>query len=117
MHTFADALTLVDGIDGAGVVLDLGHVWWEHGLAELIRDHVEEVVSVQVTDVDTMALDDVRYERAPLGTGDVPVASLVGALESSGYRGWYENETVVRTPRDARLEMLRASREWFEALP
>ena len=117
VHTLAHALTLVDGIDGAGVVLDLGHVWWEHGLDDLIREHVDAVVSVQVTDVDRAALDDIRYERAPLGTGDVPVAALVAVLESSGYPGWYENETIVRTPRDERLGMLRASRRWFEALP
>jgi sugar phosphate isomerase/epimerase len=117
VHTLAHALTMVDGIDGAGVVVDLGHVWWEHGLDALIRERVDEVVSVQATDVDTAALDDIRYERAPLGTGDVPVAALVGVLESSGYRGWYENETLVRTPRDERLDVLRASRKWFEALP
>ena len=72
---------------------------------------------MQVTDVDRAALDDIRYERAPLGTGDVPVAALVGVLESSGYRGWYENETLVRTPRERATRVLRASRKWFEALP
>jgi sugar phosphate isomerase/epimerase len=116
VHTLRHGLTLVDGVVGVGVVLDLGHVWWEHGLDELIREHTSEIVSVQVTNVDAAALEDIRYERAPLETGDVPVAALVRLLESSGYRGWYENETLVRTPRDRRLEMLRTSREWFEAL-
>jgi len=116
VHTLRDGLTLVEGIDGAGVVVDFGHVWWEHGLDGLIREHVGEIVSVQVTNVDTAALEEIRYERAPLDAGDVPVASLVGLFESSGYRGWYENETLVRTPRDQRLDMLRASREWFGAL-
>ena len=116
VHTFRQGLALVEGIAGAGVVLDLGHVWWEVGLDVLIRDHVGGIVSVQVTNVDAAALAEMRYERAPLDAGDVPVASLVGLLESSGYRGWYENETLVRIPRDLRLEWLRASREWFEAL-
>ena len=116
VHTLCHALTLVEGIEGAGVVLDLGHVWWEHGLDVLIREHIGEIVSVQVTNVDAAALEEIRYERAPLDTGDVPVAPLVRLLESSGYRGWYENETIVRTPRDQRLDVLRASREWFEAL-
>lgn len=116
VHTLRHGLALVEGIVGAGVVLDLGHVWWEYELDVLIREHVGEIVSVQVTNVDAAALDEIRYERAPLDAGDVPVASLVGLLESSGYRGWYENETLVRTPRDRRLEMLRTSREWFEAL-
>jgi sugar phosphate isomerase/epimerase len=116
VHTLAHGLTLVDGIAGAGVVLDLGHVWWEPGLDVLIRDRVSEIVSVQLTNVDSAALEELRYERAPLESGDVPVASLVKLLESSGYRGWYENEVVVRSHRAERLDMLRASREWFEAV-
>jgi sugar phosphate isomerase/epimerase len=116
VHTLRHGLSLVEGIADAGVVLDLGHVWWEHGLDALIHEHVGEIVSVQVTNVDAAALEEIRYERAPLEAGDVPVASLVGLLESSGYRGWYEDETLVRTPRDQRLDMLRATREWFERL-
>ena len=116
VHTMRDALALVDGIAGVGVVMDVGHVWWEHGLDTLIRQHVGEIVSVQVTNVEAAALADIRYERAPLETGDVPVALLVGLLESSGYRGWYENEVLARIPREQRLDMLCASREWFEAL-
>jgi len=40
----------------------------------------------------------------------------VGVLETSGYQGWYEDETIVRTPRDARLDVLRSSRDWFSRL-
>lgn len=116
VHTLAHGLAMVEGIDGAGVVLDVGHVWWEQNLDELVRAHMAEIVSVQLTNVDAGALLDRRYERAQLDTGDVPVASLVGLLESAGYRGWYEYEVLVRTPRDQRLDLLRASREWFEAL-
>jgi sugar phosphate isomerase/epimerase len=116
VHTLRHALTLVEGIAGVGVVLDLGHVWWEDGLETSIRTKIDDIVSVQVTNVDVTALGEIRYERAPLETGDVPVAALIGVLESCGYRGWYENETLVRTPRDRRLDLLRASREWFEAL-
>ena len=116
VHTLRHALTFVEGIAGAGVVVDLGHVWWEDGLAGLLAEHVAEVVSVQVTNVDAAALEETRYERAPLDAGDVPVAALVGLLESSGYSGWYENEILVRIPRDQRLSMLRTSRAWFEAL-
>jgi sugar phosphate isomerase/epimerase len=114
VHTLEHGLSLVDGIDGAGVVLDLGHVWWERGLDGLIRDHVADIVSVQLTNVDSAALADFRYERAPLDSGDVPVASLVRLLESAGYGGWYEEEVLVRGRRDQRLDLLRSSREWFE---
>ncbi|MEX0948180.1 MAG: sugar phosphate isomerase/epimerase [Acidimicrobiia bacterium] len=116
VHTLRHALTFVEDVAGAGVVVDFGHVWWEDGLDVLLADHVDDIVSVQVTNVDTAALEDIRYERAPLDIGDVPVGSLVRLLEAAGYRGWYENETLVRIPRNQRLDMLRASREWFEAL-
>jgi sugar phosphate isomerase/epimerase len=116
VHTLRHALTLVDGLLGAGVVLDVGHVWWEHDLDVLIRDHVERIVSVQLTNVDSVALDELRYERAPLEVGDVPVGAIVATLEAAGYRGWYEDETLVRSPRDRRLDLLRSAREWFEAL-
>jgi sugar phosphate isomerase/epimerase len=116
VHTLAHALALVEDLPGAGVGLDLGHVWWEHGLDATIRERVDDIVSVQVTNVDAGALIELRYERAPLDAGDVPVASLVRTLESSGYGGWYENEMLVRVPRERRLAMVRASREWFETL-
>lgn len=117
VHTLHDGLRLVAGLTGVGVLLDLGHVWWEAGLVEQIREHASAIVAVQVTNVDSTALDEVRYERAPVhGGGDVPVGALVAVLESAGYRGWYEDETVARIPRDQRVDGLRASREWFEAL-
>lgn len=114
VHTTAHALELVKGIDGAGVVLDVGNVWWEHDLDRLISEHVADIVTVQLTNVDSAALDELRYERSPLDSGDVPVASLVRLLDASGYRGWYEYEVLVRTRRDQRLDLLRSAREWFE---
>jgi sugar phosphate isomerase/epimerase len=114
VHTLAHALTLVAGLPGAGVVLDFAHVWWEHGLDALIREHVADIVSVQITNVDSEALRDRRYVRAGLDSGEIEVAALVRLLESSGYRGWYEDEILVETPRDQRLDRIRASREWFQ---
>jgi sugar phosphate isomerase/epimerase len=116
VHTLRHALTLVESIAGVGVVVDFGHVWWEDGLDVLITEHVGEIVSVQVTNVDATALDEIRYERTTFDAGDVPIASLVGALEAAGYHGWYENEVLTRIPREQRVDMLRASREWFEGL-
>jgi sugar phosphate isomerase/epimerase len=117
VHTLEHGLALTAGIPGTGVVLDVGHVWWERDLDRLIDEHVDEIGLVQVTNVDRAALEEVRYDRAPLPNGgDVPVAALVETLEAAGYRGWYEDETIARIPRDERLAVLVASREWFEAL-
>jgi sugar phosphate isomerase/epimerase len=117
VHTLEHGLALAGGIEGAGVVLDVGHVWWERDLDRLINDHIDDIGLVQVTNIDRAALVEVRYDRAPLATGgDVPVASIVATLEAAGYRGWYEDETIARIPRDERLAVLVASREWFESL-
>jgi sugar phosphate isomerase/epimerase len=117
VHTLEHGLALVTGIPGSGLVLDVGHVWWERDLDALIRTHVEAIGLVQVTNVDRAALEEVRYDRAPLASGgDVPLAALVVALEAAGYRGWYEDETIARIPRSERLAALVASREWFESL-
>jgi len=117
VHTLEHGLALTAGIAGTGVVLDVGHVWWERDLHRLIREHIDEIGLVQVTNIDRAALEEVRYDRAPLSVGgDVPLAALVEALEAAGYRGWYEDETIARIPREERLAVLVASREWFESL-
>jgi len=116
VHTVEHGLALTDGIEGAGIVLDVGHVWWQRDINTLIADNIEHIVSVQLTNVDGAALADFRYQRTPLGTGDIPVASLIRMLEASGYRGWYEWEVIMRTPRDERLDLLRSEREWFESV-
>ena len=117
VHTLEHGLALASGIAGAGVVLDVGHVWWERDLDRIIRDHVDDIGLVQVTNIARAALEEVRYDRAPLPSGgDVPVGAIVATLEAAGYRGWYEDETIARIPRDERLAVLVASREWFESL-
>jgi sugar phosphate isomerase/epimerase len=117
VHTLEHGLALASGITGAGLVLDVGHVWWERDLGELIRDHIDDIGLVQVTNIDRAALEEVRYDRAPLvDGGDVPLTAIVASLEAAGYQGWYEDETIARIPRDQRLAVLVASREWFESL-
>jgi hypothetical protein len=120
--SFADdvALTAAAGIAGLGVDGAAVDVIGVDEAARVLDGEGERASSyVTLADIlpgnDGASLDELRYERPPLDSGAVPVASLVGQLESSGYEGWYENEILVRMPRDQRLDMLRASREWFEA--
>jgi sugar phosphate isomerase/epimerase len=116
VHTVVHALELLEGIPGTGVLVDLGHVFWERGLAATLRTHVDRIVSVQVTSLDAAALDAGTFARTPIYGGTVPVAELVGVLEDAGYAGWYEDETNLRSPRAQRIDMVRNARAWFEDL-
>ena len=96
VHTLKHALRLVGDTEGAGVCVDLGHLWWDPEVLDDFRANVDRVVTVQVTDVESAALADFRYEREQLGRGDVPLQHLVGEIEAAGYRGFYEIEILVR---------------------
>jgi inosose dehydratase len=96
-----------------GLCLDTGHLLI--GGADpvaLARSHPERVAHVHLKDVRADVAARVRtgelsYTEAvraglyvPLGEGDVDVASIVGALEDSGYAGWYVLEQDTILPAD-----------------
>lgn len=121
-------------LDGSSVALclDTGHLLiGGTDPAELARQapgriahtHLKDVdrgVAVQVQDGRLSYTEAVRRGMyRPLGTGDVDVASIVGALRAHGYDGWYvmEQDTILveepvgRGPLDdvsASAEHLRA---------
>jgi sugar phosphate isomerase/epimerase len=114
LHTVRHALRLVTAIDGAGIVIDVAHLWWDPELLDEVRAHIGAVGLVQLANVSVAALDKGRYERDRYDRGDVPVAELVLALDAAGYAGWYEDETLTPLPTDERVELVRANRAWFE---
>lgn len=92
-----------------GLCVDTGHLLV--GGADpvaLTVAHTDRVVHVHLKDVDEAVAARVRaggltYGDAideglytPLGSGDVDVATLVGALEAAGYDGWYVLEQDVK---------------------
>jgi sugar phosphate isomerase/epimerase len=115
VHTLHHALRLVADTEGAGVCVDLGHLWWDPDLLRDVRANIDRVVTVQVTDVETAALTDFRYEREQLGRGDVALEHLLGEIEAAGYRGRYEIEILVRIPRGERVALVRDARRFLES--
>ncbi len=115
VHTLSHAFELVADLDGAGVVVDIGHVWWDPRLLELFRAHVHDIGTVQLTNMSSDALDRLRYSRAALHEGEVPLRELVLEFDAAGYRGWYEHEVLTKEPTD-RVQFVRAARDWFEAV-
>ncbi len=102
-------------LDGCmiGLCLDTGHLLVGGAdPLQIARDASDRVAHVHLKDVDASWAERVRagetgYADAvrqglyrPLGEGDANVAAVVGALESSGYGGWYvlEQDRVLGTP-------------------
>jgi sugar phosphate isomerase/epimerase len=88
--TLSQALSLVDGIEGAGVMYDTWNTWWDPEVFDGIERAGDDVAAVHVADWRHPS-DDPR-DRAPPGEGVAPLTELLTAVEAAGYEGWYEVE-------------------------
>lgn len=107
VHTLRHAVDLTGAAPGTGVLVDVGHLWWDRDVLDDIATLADQIVSVQIDDVDPVTLREFRYTRLQLGDGAIPLPTLVGALEAAGYTGWYENENGMRMKREDRIEFFR----------
>jgi inosose dehydratase len=97
---------------------------------ELVRAVPERVAHVHLKDVNADLAEQVRakgltYHEAvrrglyqPLGAGDLDVPELVGALERSGYGGWYvlEQDTVLEAEPERGTGPIRDARTSLASL-
>ena len=51
VNSIADTLTLIDGIEGVGMILDINHSWWDPALPGVCRDHRDRVALFQLCNV------------------------------------------------------------------
>ena len=104
----AAVLRLLESSDIA-LCLDTGHlVIGGTDPLELVRAAADRIAHVHLKDVrlsvastvrDTSYIDAVRRGLyAPLGDGDLDIAGMVDALESTGYNGWYVLEQDAALP-------------------
>jgi inosose dehydratase len=120
-------------LDGCGIplTLDTGHLLiGGTDPMELARQAPARIAHTHLKDVDAGLAARVRagelgYAAAvarglyrPLGTGDVDVAGIVGALRVAGYDGWYvlEQDTVLSGPEDDPCADVRASVAFLDGL-
>jgi sugar phosphate isomerase/epimerase len=91
VHTLRDMVEVARELD-VGVVVELTNCWSERGLEQTITDGVDTFQLVQVSDylVGTLTAS----ERAVPGDGDMPLASLLGAITAAGYDGYVELEML-----------------------
>lgn len=90
VNSIADALALIDGIDGVGLILDVNHSWWDPALPRICRDRGDLVALVQLCNV--IEPEPSRPRREFLSCGLVDLAALVAGFEADGYAGFYEFE-------------------------
>jgi sugar phosphate isomerase/epimerase len=91
VHTLRDAIDLARRLD-TGVCMEMNACWAERDLAPTIRDGVDRIQLVQVSDfkVGTVA----SSQRLVPGDGDIPIARIIGDLVGAGYDGAFELELI-----------------------
>jgi sugar phosphate isomerase/epimerase len=91
VHTVRDAIDLAT-MAGIGVVVDFYSAWYERGLRELLRDHIDLVALVQISDYKLGTFD--TPNRRAIGDGDVPVERLFAMVLDAGYEGPFDLEIL-----------------------
>ncbi len=116
VHTLRHAAELIAPYPGAGIVLDVAHVYWDRHFYDDLETAADLICTVQVSDVDQDALTDYVYRRCQLGEGIVPLEDMLMAIDAAGYHGFYEFESVRRLPKDDRTQYVIRAREWLTRL-
>jgi sugar phosphate isomerase/epimerase len=94
LHSFDEALDLVDAIDSPWVtaVLEINNAWIERRLYDNIGRRTRRIGVVQVNDFKVGTLR--ASERVVIGDGDIPLRRICSALAAAGYDGWYDIELL-----------------------
>jgi sugar phosphate isomerase/epimerase len=88
--TIHQALDIVEGIDGAGIMYDTWNTWWDPQVQPGIERAGGDIAAVHVAD--WMHPNENPRDREVPGQGEAPLTELLSAVEDAGYEGWYEVE-------------------------
>jgi sugar phosphate isomerase/epimerase len=91
VFTLRDAIDLARTLD-VRVCMEVNACWGERALGETVRDGIDRIHLVQLSDfvVGTLATPD----RAVPGDGDIPLDRIVGDLLDAGYEGVFDLELI-----------------------
>ena len=107
------------GHPAVGICIDTWNVWQSKDVEALIRQCGDKIFAVQLSD---WKVPRSTADRHTLGTGEIPLASLIGAIRDTGYEGAWVVEilssmhlpdSLWKADLDAVLE---ANRKAFERL-
>jgi len=114
VHSFHDSVAFASRT-GLRVCLDVFHVWTESELRQDIKNHVDLICHVQLSDMERGARS--LPCRAIPGDGDVPIRAIVRWLLDAGYEGVFDLE--LSGPSIDKLghrEAAGRSARWLDAL-
>jgi sugar phosphate isomerase/epimerase len=101
--TLDQAMQIVAAVDrpNFGICLDLWNVWQNQDVADRIQACSDRILVVHVSDWRTpRSLED----RRVVGTGEIPLSAMIGAINNTGYRGAYTLEIFSRDVPDSLWE-------------
>jgi sugar phosphate isomerase/epimerase len=90
VHSFADAVAVAREA-GLGLSVDVVHCWWERGLAAAVRENIDVVGLVQLSD---LRFSEPIIERINPGDGELPLAEYIETFLGAGYGGAFDIELV-----------------------
>jgi sugar phosphate isomerase/epimerase len=114
VHSFHDSVAFASRT-GMRVCLDIFHVWTESELRQDIKNHIDLICHVQLSDMERGARS-LPCRTIP-GDGDVPIRAIVRWLLDAGYEGVFDLE--LSGPSIDKLghrEAARHSATWLDAL-
>ncbi|MFS3137624.1 sugar phosphate isomerase/epimerase family protein [Gluconacetobacter sacchari] len=94
LSTLGQALDLCDALgEGAGVALDVYHVWWDPDLSAQIRRAGTRILAFHVCDW-LMPTTDTVFDRGMPGDGVIEIRAIHDQVTAAGYRGLTEVEIL-----------------------
>ncbi len=94
VNTLGQALDLCDELgEGAGVAVDVYHVWWDPDLARQIARAGRRIVAYHVNDW-LVPTTDLLLDRGMMGDGVIDLRAVRAKVEAAGYRGHCEVEIL-----------------------
>ena len=107
VFTLRDAADLARA-DGIDLVLDVYSCWYERDLDAVVRDNIDLLALVQISDFVIGTLD--TPNRAVIGDGDIPLERLMGMVIEAGYDGSFDLEFLgPRIEKEGYVSAIRRS--------
>ena len=91
LHTLRDAIFFAQRM-GVGVCMEINACWAERGLGDTIRDGIDTITIVQLSDFAIGTMN--TPNRLVPGDGDIPMERIVGQLLAAGYDGVFDLEMI-----------------------